>query len=292
MRRVLEYAQITLGTAIAALAVPLFMMPFQTMAGGLGGLLLVLHYLWNVPVGIGYFALNLPAMLWLFKLHGWNALIKTIWGATSFSIFLQLFQPLAAFPPTQNMLLATLYGAVLTGLGNGLALRVGGSTGGTTCMGQVVRHYTGLDVSKFLYASDFVIILFAGVMLRPEMVLYGLLVSFLAIRVIQAVLDGFSTSRCFLVISERPEELTRALLTVVRRGVTRLQATGGYSGQERPVLICVVAEKEVLRTKLLIQETDPSAFMVITDAREVAGRGFTLETPIHPIPFWEAQRGA
>ncbi len=286
MKRIFPYVQITAGTVIAALAVNLFLMPNQLASGGLGGLLLILHYLWEIPMGSTYFLVNIPAIYLLYRIYGWQGLARTIWGIAAFSLFLDLTEPLSIYAPTTNPLLAAIYAGLLVGLGLGLTLIVGGSTGGTSTVAQAVRHYTGMDASRFLFLTDLLILAFGAVVLNLEAVLYGLLVTFIMARVIQAVQEGLNTSRCLMIISEHPDDVSQAIMHEVRRGVTRLDGTGEYSRQRRPVLMCVVRESEVVRIKRLVLQTDPEAFVLITDAREVNGRGFTLETDIRPIPFW------
>jgi uncharacterized membrane-anchored protein YitT (DUF2179 family) len=289
MRRFFAYLQITIGTLIGALAVNLFMLPNHLPSGGLNGLLLICYYLWKVPIGPAYFLANLPALAFLFKIQGWKGLLRTVYGIGSFSLFVEWTRPLAAHAPTHNLLLATIYGGGLMGLGLGLALRAGGSTGGTSAIARVVFHYTGFDVGKFLLVTDMLILAFGAVMLSVESILYGVLMTFLVMRLVQAVQEGFTTSRCLLIISSRPDEISAAIRTELKRGATRLDAIGEQTGVPRPVLMCVVAESEVHRAKRLVLSTDPEAFLVIADAREVAGRGFTLDTEIRRIPFWVGQ---
>lgn len=288
----LELTQIGVGTLIAALGVSLFMIPNKLASGGLNGLVLVFHYLWGVPVGMTYFLLNVPAFFWIFRVKGWTGVAKTAFGIATFSFFLEATQGLEAFAPTHNLLLATIFAGVTVGGGLGIAMRVGGSTGGTTAMGQVVHQLTGFDVGKFLLLTDMAILVFGGVMLSPEMILYGLVMSFLVTTSVKRCLEGFSTSRCLFVISERPDEVRAALLRELKRGVTELQGMGGYTGSQRPVILCVVSETEVGRARRLALEADPQAFLIVTDARDVSGQGFTIDTDIRSIGFWASQRGA
>lgn len=282
----MPFVQITAGTVIAALAVNLFLLPNELASGGLGGLLLILHYVWSIPIGTTYFAVNLPVIYLLFRLYGWQGLARTVWGISSFSLLLTLTEPLTQHAPTDNPLLATIYAGILMGIGLGLAVMVGGSTGGTSTLAHAVKHYTGMDPSRFLFLTDLLILGFGAVVLNLEAILYGLLMTLVMSRVMQAVHEGLHNSRCLMIISEQPEAVSQAILTVIKRGVTLLDGTGAYSGRPRPVLMCVVAESEVVKVKRLVLQADPEAFVLTTDAREVNGRGFTLETDIRPIPFW------
>lgn len=288
VKRLFPFIQIVAGTAIAALAVNLFLIPNQLASGGLGGLLLIFHYLWGIPIGSAYFVANLPAIYLLYRVYGWQGLARTAWGIATFSLFLEVSRPLEVYAPTSNPLLATIYAGILMGLGLGLTMRVGSSTGGTSTIAHVVKHYTGMDGSRFLFLTDLLILAFAATVLNLEAILYGLVMTYIMARVIQAVQEGFSTSRCLMIISEQPDAVSATILNEIKRGLTRLDGTGAYSGQPRPVLMCVVGETEVVKLKRLVLETDPAAFVLITDAREVNGRGFTLETDVRPIPFWRS----
>lgn len=286
MKRMLPFLQIAAGTAIAAIVVNLFLMPNELASGGLGGLLLIIHYLTGLPIGPAYFLANLPALFFLYRIYGLKGLARTLWGITCYSVALSAFAPLAAYAPTSNPVLASLYGGVGLGAGLALTIMVGGATGGTDIIAQVVRHYTGMDVSRFLFLTDLAVLTFGAIALSPEAILYGLVVSFICSRVLQTVQEGLNTSRCVMVISEDPTAVTHAILSVVKRGVTTLNGTGGYSGRSRPVLMCVVGQAEVTRVRRLILETDPEAFVFVTDAREVNGRGFTLATADRALPYW------
>lgn len=291
MKKFLQYAQIAGGTLLGALAVNLFLVPNQLPSGGMGGLILLMHYLWQIPMGPAYLAANLPALFWLLRLYGVGGLMKTLCGILSFSLFLELTEVAIPYAPTENLLLATIYSGVLLGLGMGLTLRVGGSTGGTSSIGKVVHHYTGLDIGKFMLVTDLLILGASAFILSAELVLYGVLGAYILTRTVRVVLDGFSTSRCLLIISERPDAVSAAIMAEIKRGVTRLDGMGEYTGQPRPVLMCVVGENEVSKIKRLVLAADRSAFVLITDAREVAGKGFTVETEIRRIGFWAAQGG-
>lgn len=291
MRSFLAYMQITVGTVLAALAVNLFLIPFHLPSGGLGGLTLLLHYLWGLPNGWSYLIANIPILFALYRLKGWSGLAKTAWGMTAFSVFLEVLQPLGRYTPTQNVMLASVCGSVMIGLGVGLVVRVGGSTGGTSSLGHIVRHYTGMDIGRFLLVTDMAVLAFAAVALPLESVLYAVIMSFVTNRVVQVVQEGFSTSRCLLIISERPADVSAAILTEMRRGVTRLSGTGEFTGQSRPVLMCVVSDNEMHLLKRLVLATDSGAFVLVMDARNVTGLGFTLDSELRPLSFWATQTG-
>ncbi len=290
--KTLSYVQIAAGTAIAAAAIDLFLVPLELPLGGMSGVFMLVHYLWKIPIGSMYFLFNLPLLAWLFRLKGKGSVARTLWGMGTFSLFLELMEPMTRLTPTDNALLSGILGGGLVGLGLGLAFRVGGSTGGSSALAQVVEHYTGISVPKFLLVTDIVTLLVSGVLLRVEALMYGVVITFVLMFTIAKVQEGFTVARCLMIITQDPDKVAGAILTRVGRGVTRLEGLGEYSGRPRPVLMCVVGETEVPRVKRLILEADPEAFVVITAAEEVAGPGFTLDTPRRRVPFWATQRGA
>ncbi|HLN64296.1 MAG TPA: YitT family protein [Symbiobacteriaceae bacterium] len=291
MRRLLVYGQITVGALIGALALTLFMVPSHLPSGGLGGLLLIFHYLWGIPVGPFYFLANVPALIWLYKLYGWRGLTKSVYGIAAFSVFLSVTEPLAVYAPTHNPLLAAIFGGALLGLCVALTLSVGGDTGGNSSYVRIVHHYTGVNVPRALMVTDFVILCFGAITISVESILYSLIFTVVCGYVTQMVQEGFTSSRCFLIISERPDEVGAILMSEVRRGVTRLNGQGEYTGQARPVLMCAVSAGEAFRVKQLIMNADPQAFVLNLDAREVAGHGFTIHHELRPLPYWVTGAG-
>lgn len=242
-------------------------------------------------MGPAYFVANLIPCVILWRLYGWNGLMRTVVGAASFSVWLSVTAPLQQFAPTHNPLLAVVYAGALLGLSVGLVVRVGGSTGGTDTIAQVVRHFTGMDVGKFMLIADIIILGLGAIFLGVEAVMYGMLVTVIMTQVLQTVVEGFLNTRCLLIISEQPDTVGKAILAQMKRGVTRLAGTGEYSGRPRPVLMCVVEDTEVMRIKKIVLQADPEAFIITTDARDVSGKGFTLNTEIRPLSFWRIQRG-
>jgi uncharacterized membrane-anchored protein YitT (DUF2179 family) len=292
MRKALAYLQLTAGAVIAALAVNLFMVPTHLPSGGLGGLMLILHYLWSIPIGPVYFLANLPAVLWLWKLYGKNGLAKTIWGIGAFSLALSLTEPLGAYAPTQNLMLAALFGGAIMGLGIGLTLTAGGDTGGNQSYARILHRYTGADVARTMMLTDVAILAFGALIMNLESIMYGIVMTVVIGQTVRLVQEGLNSSRCVMIISQHPDAVGAVLMNEVRRGVTRLQGMGEYTGAPRPVLMCVVSAAEVFRVKRLVLGADSEAFVFISDAREVSGLGFTIEHEERPLPYWtSAQNG-
>ena len=171
--------------------------------------------------------------------------------------------------------LASLFGGVLLGVGLGLILRGGATTGGSDMVARMVhKRYQHVTVGAFLFFIDCCVVLLAGVIINLEHALYAFVSIFVSSKLIDVVLDGFTREKACYVISDQNEAMKQRIMDELDRGVTMLSARGGYSGQERPVLLCVLSAQEVGRLKAIVKDADERAFIFISDAHEVLGEGF------------------
>ncbi|MCG0237798.1 MAG: YitT family protein [Firmicutes bacterium] len=272
MQQLLGYAQIAVGALITALGLNLFYIPSNLMEGGLTGIALLSHYLWGLPVGGVYAALNLPLLVATWRVWGREGLMKTIWGTFALSAAIEATAGLRI--PTPDIWLATLYGAVLAGLGLGIIFRAGGTTGGTDIVARLVWRYFGIEMGRTLFAIDLVVMGLSGYFFGHVVMLYSLVATFVATRVIDVVQEGLYAAKALTIFSDRPREIAAALMQHLERGVTLYPAVGAYTGQTREVVYCVVGRAEVSRAKALVYALDPRAFVVVTDVHEVMGEGF------------------
>jgi len=270
--RAFSYFQIALGSLIGAAAYPLFMTPNRIAPGGLTGAAMILNHLFSLPVGTVSLALNFPLFLigWrtMGRVFAFRSLIATV-------LFSALIDLLPLQPMTMDPLLATLYGGIMLGAGLGLILRGGATTGGTDMMARMVhRRIPVITVGAFLFAFDFAVVATAGLLIGTSEALYALINIFLSAKMIDVVMAGFSGSKACLVISPAWERIRERIMTEMDRGVTELEARGGYTGERRPTLLCVVNRMEVTAVKRIIREEDERAFVIVVDATEAIGDGF------------------
>lgn len=269
------YAGITLGAVLTAVALNMFLIPNKVAAGGVSGMATVIHYLVGAPVGVTMLALNIPLFLASVKVLGAKFGLRTLLGAAILSLAIDLTAP---YTPvlTHDLLLSSLYGGVLSGIGMGLVFRFGGTTAGTDLLAAIINKLTRISVGQALLAVDFFVIASAGVAFASaELSLYALISLWLTSYIIDLVQEGPSTAKAFLIMSQRPEAVAERIMADMDRGVTYLQGKGGYTGQSRDVLFCVVSTSEVSRLKNIVDEVDPRAFVIVADAHEVLGEGFT-----------------
>lgn len=270
-----DYLGITVGAAITAVSLNMFLIPNKVAAGGVSGLATVLHHLLGWPVGLIMLAFNIPLFIVGVKIMGARYGINTLFGAGVLAVAVDVTAP---FTPvlTNDLLLSSLYGGVVGGIGLGLVFRSKGNTAGTALAAVILNKLLGIRIGQAMMAADFFVIIFAGVAFKsPELALYALISMFVTGQIIDLVQEGPSSSKAFFVMSSQSAKVSDAILTELDRGVTLWEAKGCYTGQLREMLLCVVSTSEVTQLKELIYEIDPKAFVIVTSAHEVLGEGFT-----------------
>jgi len=266
------YVQIALGSLIGAVAYPLFLVPNNIAPGGLTGLATVLHFLFQWPVGTVSLIMNIPLFLVGYKSMGHVFAFRSLVATIFFSLLIDLM-PLPAL--TTNPLLGSLFGGILLGIGLGFIIRGGATTGGTDMIARMVHsRFQHISVGALLFAIDCVVVLLAGFFIEMEYALYALISIYVGGKMIDIVMLGLTSDKACYVISEKHEEIKQQIMTVLDRGVTVLTATGGYSGVDRPILLCVMSAQEIGVLKALVRSADERAFVFISDAHEVLGEGF------------------
>jgi len=272
-----DYALVVTGAVCVALAADLFLIPNQVVPGGVVGIATILRYTLGTPVGLVNLLINLPLFLaGLRWIGGLRFAVRTGVAVLVMSLALDLLPPYLP-ETTSDPLLYTLYGGMLDGLGMGLVFRAGGTTGGTDILARLFQRFTGVNLGGTLLGINVAILGTAAAVFGLEPALYALIAAFVSSKVIDLVQEGFSHARAALIISDKPETVCQQVMERLGRGITVLQGQGGYTSVQRQVLYCVVAQSEVSRLKRLVNETDPNACIVISQAQEVLGEGFKSE---------------
>jgi len=274
LKTVIEIAGVTLGVLLTALGLDMFLIPNKIAAGGVSGIATILHYLVNVPVGAAMLALNIPLFVMGVYRLGLRFGFRSLFGTITLSLAVDALAPFLPIP-THDLLLASLFGGVLVGLGLGFVFRHKGTTGGTDLAAAVLRTYTGVNIGQLLFLVDATVVIAAGIAFdSAELAMYALITIFVTAWLIDLVQEGFSYAKAFLIISDRPLEISAAIVDGLNRGATAWPARGVYTGTEKEVLLSVVNRSEVTRLKDIIYGVDPRAFVILADVHEVLGEGF------------------
>ncbi|MBR7041588.1 MAG: YitT family protein [Clostridia bacterium] len=270
---VFAYGQILLGCLIGGAAYPLFMTPNNIAPGGVTGIGVILNYLFGLPVGTVSLVLNVPLFITGYRYMGRIFAFRSLQATALFSVLIDIL-PLK--PMTDDLLLGCLFGGVSLGIGLGLILRGGATTGGTDMLARIVHsRFPTVTVGTFLFAFDFLVVVAAGFAVGTQQALYAIINIYVSGRVIDLVMMGFSGNKACFIISAKWQQITDRLLKDLGRGVTQLKARGAYTMDEKPVVLCVISRQEVTTLKRIVENEDPLAFMFISDAHEAIGEGFS-----------------
>lgn len=268
-----SYAQIVLGCIIGGIAYPLFLTPNGIAPGGLTGVGIIFHHLFGFPVGTVSLILNIPLFIFSYREMGPVFAFRSLVAMILFSLAIDLL-PLS--PMTADPLLATLFGGILLGIGLGMIMRGGATTGGTDMMARLIhKKVSFLSVGVILFCLDLIVIVAAGIFIGANEALYAIIDIYASSKVIDLVLIGLTADKACFIISGAWEKISQRILNDMGRGATLLNGRGAWSKENRPVIMCVVSRNELGPLKKIVQEEDQTAFMFVTEAFEALGEGFS-----------------
>ena len=271
---------IVLGSLIFAVGVDCFEIPNGLAAGGVTGLATVFSAIadslgFYLPVGMQTIVMNAFLMALVVRSGNRGYIARTVAGIIACGLLTDFLVPFVpVLTNERDLLLCALWGGVVTGVGLGLVFRTGGNTGGTDIVSQLLARKFSMPVGTAVIIVDGVIIAFSATVFSIEQALYAAVAMFICGKVIDAVVDGPRSERAAYVISVEHAKIANEILYTLNRGCTELQARGVWSGNQRPVLFCVLSRQEVVHLKEIVARIDPEAIVVISEVHEVFGEGF------------------
>jgi len=271
-----DYFLISLGSTLQAVSLRTFLVPARLASGGISGLAQIINSYTGWPIGVMVLLGNLPLFImgWRF-LGGPRFAARTAFAILSFSILVDIPLPfLPAGGITNDAVLNTLYGGVVSGIGYGLVYKGRGTSGGTDILARILSSWRGIPVTQSYLITDALIIFLAGLSFSWENALYSLVLLYISGIAAESISQGSNVLRTGLIITAKPEPIIEEIFHRLRRGVTIMNAKGGYSGDEKTILLCVVTRAEVPHLKTITRDLDPQAFLIIGQAHEVRGEGF------------------
>lgn len=270
---------VILGSMLMALGINFFYEPMRLVTGGVSGFAIIVKGLsrnvidGGIPVWLTNLVINIFLFAGSYRILGKTFLRNTILGTLVFTGCLYIV-PIVDLAKG-DLLLASIFGSVLSGAGLGLIFSAGCSSGGTDLLGaalqKYLRHYS---VAQMLMIVDGMIVLAGAFVFGIDAALYAVIAVFITTKVMDAILEGLKFAKLALIITDKDKDISNAILYEMGRGVTLLPAKGGYSNNDKNVLLCAVDKKEIVRLMDIVDKNDPKAFMIVTDAREVLGEGF------------------
>lgn len=267
---------LVVGCIFMSIGINMFFKPYTIAPGGLSGLSLVLGKLTGLPIPVVMLAIGIPLVIFSIKILGVKDSIKTLIGMTVFSIVLVITSSLSNFDVTKDVLLCSISGALCLGIGLGIVLKMDASTGGTDLIALMLnRAFPSIPLSKFMVILDGMVVISAGIASKNlETALYSGVALYIIVKIVDAIVSGLNYSKAFMIISNESDILRDGITKELDRGVTFLQGKGGYTNEDKNVLLVVVSKKQEVHLKKVIKNIDPSAFIIVSDVHEVLGQGF------------------
>ena len=257
---------IIIGSFISSLGVNLFLSNAKLLSGGVTGIALILQYLWEVPSGITVFLLNIPLFFVSYKYLNKRFTIYTAIGMLSFSTALMITKPLSTLVQVDDMLLYCI---------SGLIFYRNGSTGGTDIITMVIRKkYSNFDIGQVGFAFNLIIVTVSIFIFGLPRALYTLISMFITSTILDKVLNGFTSKKLLLILTEKEDDIINYVIKDMNRGITALMAEGGYTRDKKRLLYVAVTTSQMISLKTKILRVDPKAFITIIDVSEVKGKGF------------------
>ena len=276
MSQVVKYALITIGAAIGAVGFQFFMFPNAIVSGGLIGIAQIVNRLTGLPVGAFSIVLNVPLFIIAWKQFGLGFIISSFAGTVLYSVFIDA-AAMTNIVATTDPMLASIIGGVIKGLGLGTIYYVGATTGGVDIVARFLRRrFPYINFGTLILLMDAVIIAtYAWIFKIYESAMYSLICMFVMSRAVDLVLYGLDNSNICYIVSEHTDDIVSEItLGQLHRGVTLLHAEGAYSHEEKQVIMCVIKRPQIAAIRRMVRAIDPKAFMVVTDAKNVFGKGF------------------
>ena len=268
------------GVFIASLGYVIFQVPHNFSAGGVTGIALIAEHFTGIDLGMLFWLMNIPMIiLGYFVLDGWKFVGRTLVCSTFFSMCISAminFLPgtMSAWPVTDNMMLNTIYGGVIGGVGGGMVYRSGSSTGGTGVLALVLQKRTGMPISIAYLIDDGLIIFATGLVFGWDSALFGGIMLIINGVASDFVMEGPSTTRTVSIVTNRPKHVTDALMASLNKGVSYWEIKGGYTDEMRYMINTTIFRNQVNDVQSILADVDPDAFVTIGVSQKVHGTGF------------------
>ena len=271
-----RYLLITLGCLISTCSINLFLVPHQLLSGGISGIAIIFYYLVGLPIGVQILAMNLPLLYLAYKMFGKKYALDILFGIVIFSLLVDITSFLNHFNAVDDVMLAAIYGGVFTGIGYGIVFRSNSSTGGMDIVAAIVKTKYGFSVGFINFAVNCGLMVVASLLFGLKLAMFTLISMFISSNLTDKVVAGLNNKKTVVIISGKSEEIAEEIIKEVGRGVTYLKGQGAFTLQDKDIIFVVVNLTQIAKIKLIVDGIDKYAFMIVLDANEVLGRGFTL----------------
>lgn len=279
MEKIKDYIYILIGTFITAIAINVFFVPNNISSGGASGLAIVINYLFELPIGMIVFVLNLPLFILAIVKLGFKFTFKALIGTALLSIFIDITSAISEykiFDIGEDYLLGSIFGGLLMGVGLSIVFKGKGSTGGSELLAQIVYKYRPVISTSqlMLFIDSFVVIASAIVFKSLSSGLYSIIAIFVSKKAIDVVFEGVNYTKIINIITKKPDIIAERIMEEIDRGVTTIDCVGEYTKDNYTKIECVATITQIYKIKAIVQKEDKQAFMYIAASTEVLGYGF------------------
>lgn len=263
---------IGIGAFIYAFGLNYFFVANKLADGGLAGISIVLHYLFGFDTAIIYFLLNIPLIMLGYKLIGKKFIVKTFYGTIMTSIAIKIFSNFGA--ESSDKIIVSIFGGVVMGVGLGTVFLGGGSSGGSDILAKIINKYFRIPIGKAFFIIDFIVLGVIGYLFGKEMFMYTIIGIYVSTKMIDIIQDGIYSSKAVTIISDKGLAIKNAIMEETGRGTTILKSEGGFSGESKDAIYCILSRYELSAVKSIVKNIDENAFVIISEVTEVIGEGF------------------
>jgi uncharacterized membrane-anchored protein YitT (DUF2179 family) len=272
------FLAVVLGSSVYTFGVMAFTVPFRFPDSGVTGIAMLINYTFGVSLPLLVAGANVALLIWAWKELSPRMVLWTVFSVTLITVLMK-FMGNVPFAHTDQKLLIALIGGAIKGYGGGLVLHTGASMGGTDIVSLYMQKKYGVEIGKFNFYINLCIIGASTFVVGIENAMLGLVAVYTSSLMIDSTMSSFDMRRLVLVVTKNPAPVLEYIMKEMGRGATVMDAHGGYSGEDRPIVMCLLTRRQTVELKRFIGENQPSAFMVVSDAREVVGKGFKSWLP-------------
>lgn len=273
-----ELLMIVIGTFLVSFSFSVFFIPNGIAPGGVSGFATLINATLALPVGLTIIVLNIPLFIGGWKKNGFRFMLLSIISTILLSAFIELIHLSDAWISvvTQDVLLSTIFGGAIMGLGLGLVIKKGATTGGTDLLAKIINDkFPNFRIAWVLFAIDFIVVASAVIFLSPLTGLYSLVALYIGSTVLDFVQTGIDSAKAFMVISEQSDAISKQIIKDLERGATLLSGKGAYTNSQKNIVLCVVHRTQIAKLRSIVKSIDETAFIIMYDVKEVDGEGFT-----------------
>lgn len=268
-----EYLLIVVGAFVMGFSIKNMYDPISLVTGGVSGIAIIAKSIAGVPLWVTNTVCNIPLFAAAWKIKGWKFIKRTLTATAALSVSLYMIPEMPFL--MEDLLLTSLFGGIISGLGTGLVFLFQATTGGTDMLAALLqRRFRQYSIAQIMQVLDAAVVLLGAAVFGIRYALYALIAIYAVSKVSDGLLEGLKFSKQAYIISDRYEEIAQAVMTRMERGVTALDAVGMYSGEGKKMLFCVVSRKEIVVLREIVAEFDRRAFLIVSDVKEVFGEGF------------------